>query len=206
MRILSSNPARKVPCVPTAFLISPRIPLTVWSLAWTHLLTSRSEENIPEIKAVFLKICLGSPTNLSFLTMRNWVDASSTKPVAAIRNPATPGAQLRTHNMPVCGCTSGAQAVIMQCLCSGEYFNIRTCPLRSSVQNMGMDWNRRHPAENSNASFVFSSFLCHLCFFTRIWSIPSLASPAKHPPNTMGLAIFSCSTLAAGTLSKVTRT
>ena len=77
-----------VPTINTAFLIWPRIPDTVFSLEPSNFATSKAVLNIPLMKAVFLKVFVGVPTNFSFLTMLTDALISNAVPVKAIRNPA----------------------------------------------------------------------------------------------------------------------
>uniref|UniRef100_A0A0A9EAB8 Uncharacterized protein n=1 Tax=Arundo donax TaxID=35708 RepID=A0A0A9EAB8_ARUDO len=53
-----------------AFLTCPRIPLTVRMAAPSNLATSKSDVNIPLIRAVFLNILHGTPVSLIFFTIR----------------------------------------------------------------------------------------------------------------------------------------
>ena len=70
-------------------------------------------------KAVFLKILYGVPVSLSFFTIVIDWSASSTTPVAAMRNDAFDVDE--NASMPVFGGVMGPQKVARQCMCSGVY-------------------------------------------------------------------------------------
>lgn len=88
-----------------AFLIWPRIPETVLIEAPSNLLTSRSELNIPEMKAVFLYIFDGVPTSFNFFTICDDASNSKTTPVAAMRKPGMLPVRRWIANTPVFGGT-----------------------------------------------------------------------------------------------------
>mmetsp|Transcript_35611 Transcript_35611/g.94216 ORF Transcript_35611/g.94216 Transcript_35611/m.94216 type:complete len:393 (-) Transcript_35611:1635-2813(-) len=202
----SSKVARKQPLVPSAFLISPLMPLTVWIFECAYLATSRSELNMFLTKAVFLKILYGSPTSFNFFTMLKFGADSRTPPVAAMRKWST-FFQLRKAMTPAFGGTMGPYMVMVQCACSSVYFKnlILFSPLSSS-ENVGTVWYRRQPTESSRASLLFSNFGCHRCRFTRTCTRPMEASPGSKPPKTSSLPRSISATQAAGTSSSRTRT
>mmetsp|Transcript_2105 Transcript_2105/g.4339 ORF Transcript_2105/g.4339 Transcript_2105/m.4339 type:complete len:220 (+) Transcript_2105:559-1218(+) len=203
-RILSSKVARKTPLSPlTARLIWPRMPETVRREAPSNLATSRGEENMFLMKAVFLNTFCGSPTSLSFFTTL-WrpTSTSVTTPVAATRNVATLFATVWKATKPVEGGVTGPQNCAKQCMCSGVYLIIRfrSSPATTVLrERRGRDWKRRQPMEKMRGSLFLRIFLCHRCFLIRTCMKPKFSSPAASPPTSTARRASKCRTNSHGT-------
>jgi len=83
------------------------MPETVFMLAPLNLATSRSELNMPSMKAVLRKILTGWPTSFSFFTTWKPWCTSSAVPVPATRKPVSLFERYWNASTPVLGGHTG---------------------------------------------------------------------------------------------------